>query len=112
MTRNHDPDDPDVATGTESVQQEMELTEYRRNPVVEAAPMSGETVLYNPETNRFCVLNETATFIWETLEEPQTPSQLRDRLLTRFEGVDGEVAESDIGEALSELTELAITIRT
>ena len=88
------------------------MTEYKRNPVVEAAPMSGETVLYNPDTNRFCVLNETATFIWDTLEQPQTQAQLCDRLVAHFDGVDHAVAESDVAATLSELTELAIAIQT
>ena len=88
------------------------MTEYKRNPVVETAPMSGETVLYNPDTNRFCVLNETATFIWERLEQPQTQSQLCSQLLAHFDGVDPVVAESDVAATLSDFTDMAIAVRT
>lgn len=86
------------------------MTEYKRNPTVESAPMSGETVLYNPDTNKFCVLNETAAFIWEALEEPQTEGRLCDLLLAQFEGVDLTVAERDVAATLSEFRELAIAI--
>lgn len=72
--------------------------------------MAGETVLYNPETNRFCVLNETASFIWETLENPHTERQLCDRLVAEFEGVDLEVAERDVAATLSVFRELAIAV--
>lgn len=88
------------------------MSEYKRNPAVEAAPMSGETVLYNPDTNRFFVLNETASFIWDALEEPHTEAQLRDLLLEQFEGVDHAVAESDVAATLSELEGLAVAVRT
>ena len=87
------------------------LTEYKRNPTVEAAPMAGETVLYNPDTNRFCVLNETAAFIWEALEQPRTERQLCDGLLAQFDGVDLEVAERDVAATLSEFRELAIALQ-
>lgn len=87
------------------------MTEYKRNPTVEAAPMAGETVLYSPDTNRFCVLNETATFIWEALEEPHTERQLCDRLLAQFDGVDLAVAERDVAATLSEFRELAIALQ-
>ena len=87
------------------------MTEYKRNPTVEAAPMSGETVLYSPDTNRFCVLNETATFIWEALEEPHTERQLCDRLLEQFDGVDLSVAERDVEATLTEFKELAIAVQ-
>jgi len=86
------------------------VTEYKRNPAVEAAPMSGETVLYNPETNRFCVLNETASFIWEALEQPHTERQLCDRLLAEFEGVDLVAAERDVSDTMSVLRDLAIAV--
>ena len=87
------------------------MTEYRRNPTVEAAPMSGETVLYNPDTNQFCVLNETAAFIWEALEEPKTQRQLCDGLLAEFEGVDLEAAERDVEATLSQFKTMAIAVQ-
>ena len=86
------------------------MTEYKRNPTVEAAPMGGETVLYSPDTNRFCVLNETASFIWEALQEPHTERQLCERLLAEFDEVDLTVAERDVAETLALFRELAIAL--
>jgi hypothetical protein len=87
------------------------VTAYKRNPAVEAAPMAGETVLYNPATNRFCVLNETATCIWDALEEPRTERELCERLLDQFDGVDLDVAERDVAATLSEFRELALALQ-
>lgn len=86
------------------------MTEYKRNPTVETAPMAGETVLYSPDTNKFCVLNETASVIWEALEEPHTERQLCDRLVAEFDGVDLEVVERDVAATLSQFRELAIAL--
>ena len=84
------------------------MATYRRVADVEAAPMQGETVIFNPATNQFCVLNETAAFLWQLLEEPRTEEQLRDDLRGAFDGVDATAAERDVREALEQFAALGI----
>lgn len=65
--------------------------------------MKGETVLFNPANNKFCVLNATAAFIWKTLEVPRTQQEIARALADHFANVDLARAEQDVGVALAEL---------
>ena len=76
---------------------------YARNPKVEMAPMKDETVLFNPANNKFCVLNTTAAFIWETLVQPRTREEIAAAVAAHFANVDLAQADRDVGVALAEL---------
>ena len=78
-------------------------THFSRNPKVEMAPMKGETVLFNPANNKFCVLNVTAAFIWDTLERPCTLDEIASAMASHFGGVDLERAQREAGLALAQL---------
>lgn len=82
--------------------------QYRRNPAVEGAPLHQETILFEPGSNRFCLLNGTAAFLWEQLRQPMTVEQLSDDICRHFTGVDKWVAEEDVQRALEELRQLAV----
>ncbi len=86
------------------------MTRYQRNPAVEAAPMQDEAVLFNPATKQFCVLNETAAFLWKQLEEPLSEADLSSRLCTEFAGVDAPVAARDVEQTLRQFTDLKIVV--
>jgi len=77
--------------------------QFVRNAKVEMAPMKGETVLFNPANNKFCVLNVTAAFIWSVLERPQTAEEIAVALAERFANVSSQRAEQDVRKALDEL---------
>lgn len=79
---------------------------FSRRPGVEAAPMQGETVIYNPETRTFCVLNETAAFIWDQLAEARTAEEIAALLRESFDGVNGTEAERDVRHALDQLVDM------
>jgi hypothetical protein len=83
-------------------------TLYRRNPAVEGAPLHQETILFEPGTNRFCMLNGTAAFLWEQLSQPATAEQLSAEVCRHFAGVDKGVAEVDVRRVLEELRQLAV----
>lgn len=72
--------------------------------------MQDETVLFNPATKQFCVLNATAAFLWEQLAEPQTEAELSTRLCGAFEGVEGPVAARDVQATLHRLTDLKVVV--
>jgi hypothetical protein len=44
------------------------MVTYRRNPTVEPSSMKSESLLFNPSSRKFCLLNETATCVWERPE--------------------------------------------
>ena len=85
----------------------MEAT-YRRSPGIESSAMRLESLLFDPETNKFCLLNETATFLWERLETPATAAQLAEDLCGAFDGVETAEARRHVEELLGRLGGLAL----
>ena len=78
------------------------------NPKIEASAMKAESLLFDPGSNKFCLLNETAAFLWERLEQPATADQLAAAVCERFSGVVPSEAENDVQELLRRLDELAL----
>lgn len=76
---------------------------YTRNVSVEVAPMKDETVLFNPANSKFCVLNVTAAFIWQSLEQPHTAEEIATAVSKHFANVDVAQAQLDVQRTLSEL---------
>ena len=77
-----------------------------RNPGADFAPMKNESVLFQPKTNQFCLLNATATFLWSQLDQPRSVSDLADRLCDRFDGVTTAEALRDVEKLVEELRSL------
>ncbi|HEY2804600.1 MAG TPA: PqqD family protein [Gemmatimonadales bacterium] len=81
---------------------------YHRAPGIEAAPMQDETVLFDPNTKKFCILNATAAHLWESLERPCSAAELAASIVGAFDGVDPKIAERDVQVALKDLVGLGI----
>jgi hypothetical protein len=79
---------------------------YVHKPGVEAAAMQDQMVLYDLASKRFCVLNDTAAFLWRQLSEGRTAEELCGSLVGAFEGVDESTARGDVDATLSELVTL------
>ena len=84
------------------------MTLYARQSGVEVAPMQDETVLFNPATKKFCVLNETAAHLWMLLEQPRAEAELAAGLCDEFDGVDPGVAARDVRATLNQLVDLGV----
>jgi hypothetical protein len=85
---------------------------YSRNPGVESAPMRGESVLFNPQSSKFCLLNATAAHLWSQLEKPKTVHELALSIETHFADVDSTTALRDIEAVLSQLLEADCVVKT
>ena len=83
---------------------------YARAPSVEAAPMQGETILFNSQTNTFCVLNASAAVVWNELETPTGVETLATRICEAFGGVTVEQAQRDVEKALKEFASLSLVV--
>jgi len=83
---------------------------YARNPAVDGAPLQQELMLFNATTRKFCLLNASATCIWQTLTEAQTAAQLTAALRKAFI-VENEAVEAEVSEVLGELERLELVIR-
>ena len=77
--------------------------QFVRAAGVEAAPMKGETVLFNPTNKKFCVLNVTAAMIWDILEQPRTVPEIVGSICERYSDVDAGKVEADVRKALEDL---------
>ncbi len=83
---------------------------YARAPSVEAAPMQGETILFNSQTNTFCVLNASAAVVWNEIETPTGCRHPRGRICEAFDGVTVEQAQRDVEKALKEFASLSLVV--
>lgn len=83
---------------------------YRRNPAVDGAPLQQELMLFNATTRKFCLLNASATCIWQTLAEAQTAAELTSALRKSFT-VENEGVEAEVSEVLEELERLDLVVR-
>jgi hypothetical protein len=81
---------------------------FKRVPSVEVAPLKDESVLFNPDTNRFCLLNKTMAFIWERLESAASAEDISTALAGSFAGISRTQAQADVTTALSQLVELGL----
>ena len=79
---------------------------YRRTPGIEASPMQDESILFDPASNRFCLLNRTAAFLWERLETPATADELAAAVCEAFESPESMRVAQDVVRTLDRLTEL------
>lgn len=72
--------------------------------------MQGETILFNSQTNTFCVLNASAAVVWNGLETPQDVDVLAARVCEAFDGVTAEQARKDVESALKEFASLKLVV--
>lgn len=86
------------------------MTVYTRNSTIEAAPMQGEAILFDPAKRKFCVLNGTAAVLWERLATPASVADLATELRDRFNVPEPGRAERDVVAVLKNLEELALVI--
>ena len=77
----------------------MENHVYKRSDHVKVKKVGNNTALYASDQKGIHVLNETALFIWETLQEPFTFDELLYMLSEVFEGDNAEMKE-DLHEIL------------
>ena len=83
---------------------------YSRNPKVEVAPMKDESVLFNPESNKFCLLNATAAEIWNLLETPRTAEEVSMEMFKKFRNVEKSTVSEDVLRTLAELSSIGCVL--
>ena len=72
--------------------------------------MKNESVLFQPKTNQFCLLNATATFLWSQLDHPRSVSELAQRLSQQFDCVTMAEALRDVEKLVNELRSLECVV--
>jgi len=79
---------------------------YSQDRSVESAPLQHETILLQPQAKTFCLLNQTAAFIWNEIAAPSSAELIAQRLADAFEGVSSEQASRDVESTLWQLVSL------
>jgi hypothetical protein len=82
----------------------------RRNPQVEAAPLKDELLLFNGTANKFFVMNASAAFLWQQLDEPAGEEVLVAKMCESFTGVDAAQALADVRQTVQKMIELGLLI--
>ena len=83
---------------------------FSRNPEIEVAPMHGETVLFNPRNDKFCLLNPTAEFVWTHLQTPTSVYQLVRDLCGAYQVADESSVSRDVEKVLLEMKALEFVV--
>ena len=83
---------------------------FSRNLRVEIAPLEQESILFDPQSNKFLVLNSTSTFVWERLGEGCTAQELARALCESFQSVGLPEALNDVEQILGEMASHGIVI--
>lgn len=79
---------------------------FQQNPIVEASPIQDEIILFHAQTNKFCVLNRTLSFIWSHLQKPTAVEQIVEEICKNFREVTETEAIEDVNSALQEMLAL------
>jgi hypothetical protein len=74
------------------------------------APLQEETILFNPAKNQFCLLNRTASFLWNQLANPASAHSLATKMCQSFSGIGMEDALRDTDRALQEMISLHFVV--
>ncbi|MGH2955608.1 MAG: PqqD family protein [Solirubrobacterales bacterium] len=80
-------------------------TQIARKDGLIVESLSGQTVMLDPEQDRYLRLNETGGMIWDALAEPRALSELAAHLAAKT-GIDSERAATDATAFVRRLLEL------
>ena len=73
--------------------------------------MHGETVLFSPETNKFCLLNPTAALVWSMLEQPVTTETMVAEICSKFDGTEPATVLKDVQEVIERMRQLNFVVQ-
>jgi hypothetical protein len=83
---------------------------FQQNSLVEAAPLQDEAILFHPQSNKFCLLNRTSSFIWLHLQKPVTAEQLAEEVSKGFQDVTITEGLRDVDSVLQEMLSLGLVV--
>ena len=81
-----------------------------KDPSIVSREIAGEVILVPIRQNvgdlgRIYTLNETAAFVWLSIDGSVTLAEIRDQIISKYDIAEGE-AEEDILELVNQLTEI------
>ncbi len=80
---------------------------YIQNPAVNLREEDEDgALLFNPDSNRIQLLNNTGFFIWQLCSEGKTSLEISEAVKREFSDVPEEQVNEDIKQFLDEMTEI------
>ncbi len=83
---------------------------FQQNPRVEAAPLNEETILFDPTTSTFFLLNRTSSFVWERLSKPITAEFLAGEICECFDNIALADALHDVRATLDQMLSMELVV--
>jgi hypothetical protein len=84
---------------------------FRQNHAVETSPIQEELIVFNPQSGKFCILNQTSTSMWALLKHPSSAEQLAEAVTRSFGGVDIGQARHDVEIMLQDMLKLSLVVQ-
>lgn len=78
------------------------MKKFKRNPNTIFKVSDNTVYILDPNDNTLHTLNETASYIWETLNKPQTEAEICKKLIDTFE-ISVDEAKKDVAQFLQHL---------
>jgi len=76
---------------------------YKRKDGISARPLGNETMLYDSESDKVHILNETGTLIWDMLDGNNNLQSIYNKFLQQFSDINPEEIKKDIAEIIEKL---------
>jgi len=78
---------------------------------VEVAPLEDGSILFDPSSKQFYMLNRSAAMLWEELENESSSDELAGKLCAQFPDLSMDDARRDVEQALNDLSEAGLITR-
>ena len=78
---------------------------------VEVAPLEDGSILFDPESKQFFMLNRSAAMLWDELEKEASSDELAGKLCAQFPELSMDDARRDVEQALKDLDEAGLITR-
>ncbi len=81
---------------------------YRLNSKIVFREEEGESMLFDPETGRVRILNETGTLIYELLKQKLSRDSIIDSITSKYDNLSRQDLERDLDEFTAQMEQSGI----
>jgi hypothetical protein len=82
--------------------------QYRLNPKIVFREEEGESLLFDPDTGRVKILNETGTLIYELLTQKLSREKIVDSITSEYDNMNRQDLEQDLDEFAAQMEQSGI----
>ncbi|MFZ7111191.1 MAG: PqqD family protein [Desulfatiglandales bacterium] len=86
----------------------MENDRPQKKPNVHARKLGDEWLLYDPETERLHIVNQTAEYVWRLCDGKNSLEKIKAELRTRYDIADEQQLHNDLTSILNEFDQIGV----